>query len=58
MPFDLDAVELEEMYWRAGGELRWYRPAGGSDDDLQLEQLWERVTGERQWRVVQTILED
>lgn len=58
MPLDLEGAELEGMLWKATGEIRWYRPRGGSDSDIRLEQLWERVTGERDWRPVPTILED
>lgn len=57
-PIDLEAVALEAMMWRLTGELRWRRPKGGNDNDLRLEQLWERVTGEREWRVVPTLLEN
>jgi len=58
MPIDLEAADLEGMMWKPTGELRWYRPRRGGDNDLQLEVLWERVTGERDWRPVQTIMED
>ena len=57
-PVDLEACEIEGWMWKPTGELRWFRPKGGNDNDIRLEQLWERVTGERRWRVVQTILED
>ena len=55
---DDDATDLEEVLWKATGEVRWYRPPGGTDADIRLEQLYERVTGERDWRPVRTVLED
>lgn len=58
MAIDIESVELEGFLWSATGELRWYRPKGGSDNDIRLEVLWERATGERQWRPVQTMMED
>ena len=58
MALDLEGTELEGMFWRPCGELRWHRPKGGTDNDIRLELLWERVTGERQWRLIPTILED
>lgn len=58
MSIDLEGAELEGLMWKPSGELRFYRPKGGNDMDIRLEQLWERVTGERSWRPVRTILED
>ena len=58
MPIDIEAADLEMMMWKPTGEMRYYRPRGGNDNDLRLELLWERVTGERNWRPVPTILED
>lgn len=58
MAIDLEGAELEGMLWRSVGEFRWYRPKGGTDNDTRLEVLYERVTGERHWRPVQTVLED
>lgn len=58
MPIDMEAVELEEALWQATPRVRWYRPARGNDGDIILQQMFERMTGERQWRPVQTILED
>lgn len=58
MAIDLEGAELEGMMWKATGQIRWHRPKGGTDNDTQLEMLWERVTGEREWRVVPTILDD
>ena len=58
MPIDLEAAEIEQMSWSQTMQLRWYRPQGGNDYDMRLEQLWERITGERQWRPIQTVLED
>ncbi len=58
MPIDLEDAELEEALWQATPRLRWYRPARGDDNDIVLQQMYERVTGERDWRPVQTILED
>lgn len=58
MSIDIEGAELEGFLWKPTGELRWYRPRGGNDNDIRLEVLWERATGERQWRIVQTILED
>jgi hypothetical protein len=58
MPIDIEDIKLEELYWSCTSRLRWFRPPGGSDNDLQLQQLWERVTGERAWRIVPTCLAD
>ena len=58
MPIDIEDIEIEQMLWKPTGELRWFRPPGGNDNDLQLQQLWERVTGERAWRLVPTVLAD
>lgn len=55
---DMDAVRREEFMWEPTRRLRWHRPKGGSDNDIVLEQLFERMSGECQWRPVQTILED
>jgi hypothetical protein len=58
MAIDIDDVSLEAAHWSPTMRLRWYRPPGCSDADLVLEQLWERVTGERCWRPVETCLAD
>lgn len=58
MPLDLEAGELEGMMWKPTGEMRYFRPRGCNDNDIRLEVLWERATGERTWRPVPTILED
>lgn len=58
MPIDMEGANLEDMLWKPTGEMRWYRPIGGTDNDIHLEVLWERATGERAWRPVPTILED
>ena len=58
MPIDLEAVDLEEALWQANPRLRWFRPLKGNDNDIVLQQMYERVTGERQWRPVQTIFAD
>ena len=56
MPIDLEGLKLEQSYWSCTNELRWFRPPGGSDKDIQLQQLWERITGERMWRIVPTVV--
>lgn len=58
MPIDLDAIEIEEAMWMATPRLRWWRPPGGNDCDVVLQQMYERVTGERNWRVIPTVLAD
>lgn len=58
MPIDLEAARLEEAMWSCTAQLRWHRPKGGNDTDIMLEQLWERVTGERSWRKVPLLMED
>lgn len=55
---DGDALGLEVMYWKSTGEIRWFRPPRADDSQLVLQQLWERVTGERDWRNVPTCLSD
>lgn len=57
-PIDMDAVKREELLWQPTARLRWYRPKHGSDNDIRLEQMYERVTGECAWRPVQILLED
>ena len=57
-PADLEAARIEEMMWRPTGQMRWRRPANAFDTEKILEQLWERHTGERSWREVQTYFED
>jgi hypothetical protein len=47
MIFDFEAARLEAMQWVCLPNLRWRRPEGGDDKGVYLEQLWERVTGER-----------
>ena len=55
----VEEAEFEnQFFWSPTMQLRWYRPPRGDDTQIQLEQLFERVTGERQWRPVQTILAD
>lgn len=58
MVVDLEAVERESLCWKPTRELRWFRPKGCDDTEIVLQQLWERVTGERSWHVVPTCLED
>jgi hypothetical protein len=53
MAVDLEGAEIEAMMWKPTGELRWFNDEPGSG--AQLQQLWERVTGERQWRPVPTV---
>lgn len=55
---DSETSEIEMMMWKPTGEMRWHRPRGGNDNDWRLEVLWDRVTGERDWRAVPTIMED
>lgn len=55
---DVEGVRLEALQWYATGELRWLRPPRSMDDDRVLQQLWERTTGEREWRAVPLILAD
>jgi len=55
---DVEEAKEEEWKWRPTPRLRWYRPARGNDNDIRLEQMWERMTGECAWRPVETILED
>ena len=56
MSLDLEACRLEEMQWQPTGGLRWFRPPGADDTEKVLQQLYERNTGERQWRTVTTCL--
>lgn len=55
---DMEGAELEAVYWQPTMQLRWRRPRGCNDTEMVLEQLWERVTGERSWHLVETLLED
>lgn len=50
VPIDLEAVRLERAMWHATDELRWFCQA--VNDVPVLQQLYERVTGERSWRDV------
>lgn len=58
MTIDRDALELQQLMWKPTGELRWRRPQGATDTEKILEQLHERITGERAWHPVPTLLED
>ena len=58
MSIDIEEVRREEKLWHTTMQLRWRRPKRATDQDIILEQLWERATGERQWRTVPTLLED
>lgn len=58
MPINAEAAKIEEALWQCVGQLRWRRPKGHDDSEMVLEQLWERVTGERAWHRVPTLLED
>lgn len=42
--------EAEARMWEPTMQLRWYRPPRGDDNDRVLQQLWQRITGEREWR--------
>lgn len=55
---DLEGAELEAAMWVCTNQLRWYRPKGSTDHDRVLQQLWERITGERAWRIVPYVMED
>lgn len=58
MPIDPEGAKIEEAMWQCLPQLRWYRPRGATDDEKLLQQLWERITGERHWRTVPYMLED
>ena len=58
MVIDVAGSELEALMWKPTNELRWFRPIGATDTEVILQALWERVTGERQWRDVPTVLAD
>lgn len=58
MPLDMGQIEIEAMMWKPTGELRWRRPKGCDDNEKVLEQLFERVTGERRWQTIPTLLDD
>jgi hypothetical protein len=51
-------IEAEQRFWEPTAHLRWFRPPGCDDNERVLQQLWERVTGEREWRTVPTCLAD
>jgi hypothetical protein len=56
---DIAQAEFENsVYWSPTMRLRWFRPPGCGDAEMRLEQLWERITGERSWRPVETIFAD
>ena len=56
--------------WQATEILRWFRPERGTDNDIRLEQQWQRIGTrqpetdppvfeiEHEWRVVPTVLAD
>ena len=58
MAVDVESAEFEALHWKPTGQLRWFRPKGCSDNEKELQILWERVTGEREWQKVGTCLED
>lgn len=44
--------------WEPTMRFRRYRPRGGNDPDIVLQQLFQRITGEREWRDVPLVMED
>lgn len=53
-----DKEKIDALRWTPTGQLRKFRPKGGNDNDIRLEQLYESVTGETEWRPVPVVLED
>jgi hypothetical protein len=51
-------IEAEQRFWEPTPRLRWYRPPYCDDNDKVLQQMWERVTGEREWREVPYCMAD
>ncbi len=51
-PIDLEAVRLEGLMWSPTEHLRWHHTLVDGAPRSKLEQLWERVTGEKSWRPV------
>jgi hypothetical protein len=47
----------EESYWKPTPRLRWFRPDGGNDNDIRLQQLFERGL-QSEWRDVPTVFAD
>lgn len=46
--------------WIETALLRWYRPPGGNDNEVVLEQQWVRINGpdQSEWRPVPLVLAD
>lgn len=55
---DADKAVVDRMRWTPTGRLRKLLPKGGTDADARLEQLYESVTGELEWRPVPTVVEE
>ncbi len=53
---DGDRPAVRRTSWVPSTGLRWFRPVGGTDNDLRLQQLFERRTGEQEWIDVPTVL--
>ena len=53
-----DKEKVDALRWTPTVYMRKFRPKGGTDADLRLEQLYESVTGETEWSPVPTVLED
>lgn len=58
MPIDLEGILAEAKLWHPTPRLRWFRPLRGDDSEKILQQMWRRASGEHEWRMVETLLED
>lgn len=47
----------EEFYWKPTPQLRWYRPAGASDNECKLQQLWRINVRCYEWRDVDLVMD-
>ena len=44
--------------WQPTLQLRWFRPQGGTDTDMVLQQAWASLFGKIEWRELPTVLAD
>jgi hypothetical protein len=51
-------VAVDKLRWTPTGRLRYWRPLGVSEQVVELQQLYESVTGELEWREVPEVAEE
>ena len=51
-------VAVDKLRWTPTSRLRYWRPLGVSEQVVELQQLYESVTGELEWREVPEVAEE